>query len=326
MKKLFLLIAFVLLLAPILLTNKTVEAKKTMCTDIKSGSIIGSDGDVVEMGYNDWGYNYNAHMFNGDWCDYHPVYRSGGANHDWCLENMSDVELMMKWSDTWLSNQDCNNDTKLDRGYSCDPENAGSSACPGAWLTNHEKGTYKSMIDEYILSFSLGASEYVHDMVVDTHEDGLFEGTGGYPSSLTYSHTWTVDGELSGDNVSFHIEYLTGNPGYTVDAVGVVAEDGTMSGTWSSSASQTGTWASTAGAIQTCEYNVFTKMVTPNKDIGDYEDSGYWYNVDGEEIGEVIWGAYAITQVVEKNTCEETHGLNYKSEVSPGLGYYTPKP
>ena len=48
----------------------------------------------------------------------------------------------MKWSDTWLANTDCNDDGKLDRGYDCDSENASSAACPGAWLTNHTKGTY----------------------------------------------------------------------------------------------------------------------------------------------------------------------------------------
>ena len=50
--------------------------------------------------------------------------------------------LIMKWSDTWLSNKDCNADGKLDRGYSCDPINANSSACEGAWVTNHQSGTY----------------------------------------------------------------------------------------------------------------------------------------------------------------------------------------
>ena len=52
-------------------------------------------------------------------------------------------KLMMKWSDVWLSNKDCNGDGKLDRGYSCDPVNADSSACPGAWLTNHMNGEYE---------------------------------------------------------------------------------------------------------------------------------------------------------------------------------------
>jgi hypothetical protein len=45
--------------------------------------------------------------------------------------------LMMKWNDAWLSNQDCDRDFKLDRHYGF-PSYRGS----GAWLTNHQKGTY----------------------------------------------------------------------------------------------------------------------------------------------------------------------------------------
>jgi hypothetical protein len=120
--------------------------KKDKCTTIQDGTITyGKVGDpstdIIPIGYDQWGYNYQAHMFNGKWCDYHPLFRPGGAKHDWCVENMADVELMMKWSDEWLSNKDCNNDSN-DRGYSCDPENAKSSGCSGAWLTNHEFGTY----------------------------------------------------------------------------------------------------------------------------------------------------------------------------------------
>jgi hypothetical protein len=90
-----------------------VMAEKKECTTIQDGTItygrVGDPStDIIPIGYDQWGYNYQAHMFNGKWCDY----------------------------------QDCNNDGKLDRGYSCDPVNAGSSGCPGAWLTNHEFGTY----------------------------------------------------------------------------------------------------------------------------------------------------------------------------------------
>jgi hypothetical protein len=45
--------------------------------------------------------------------------------------------LMMKWNDAWLSNQDCDGDGKLDRHYGY-PTYRGS----GAWLTNHQSGTY----------------------------------------------------------------------------------------------------------------------------------------------------------------------------------------
>jgi len=83
-----------------------------------------------------WGYTMaldnQAYMFNGYYGNYSrpDVLVTEGT---W---------LMMKWSDEWLSNKDCNLDGKLDRGYSCNPEDANSSACPGAWLTNHQWGTY----------------------------------------------------------------------------------------------------------------------------------------------------------------------------------------
>lgn len=107
------------------------------CATIKDGTIeYGRVGDpsteIIPIGYDQWGYNYQAHFFNGYYGNYSrpDVLVTEG---DW---------LTMKWSDTWLSNKDCNDDGKLDRGYDCEPVNASSSACPGAWLTNHQWGTY----------------------------------------------------------------------------------------------------------------------------------------------------------------------------------------
>ncbi len=105
--------------------------EKTECTRIQDGGLLDSAGNHISVGYDEFGYNYQAHMFNGRYCDYDRV-----IDGDYC-----DVNLIMKWSDTWLANTDCNNDSKLDRGYSCDSENASSSACEGAWLTNHQSGT-----------------------------------------------------------------------------------------------------------------------------------------------------------------------------------------
>jgi hypothetical protein len=80
-----------------------------------------------ESGFDEFGYNYQAHMFNGIYSDADRVH--GGP--------YSDVHLMMKWSDTWLSNQDRNGDGELDRGIGPDYS---SSAAEGAWLTNHQRG------------------------------------------------------------------------------------------------------------------------------------------------------------------------------------------
>lgn len=99
------------------------------CTDIQSGSLVGSDGIVLATGFNGWGYNYQAHMFNGGYCD---AYR----NALWC-QPYKEVELIMKWNDAWLSNVDCDDDGLLDDHYG-----SASYIGSGAWLTNHMKGNY----------------------------------------------------------------------------------------------------------------------------------------------------------------------------------------
>lgn len=100
------------------------------CTTIQDGTLVASTGELLETGYDEFGYNYQAHMYNGWYCEYIRVP---------CPTEYT-VQLMMKWSDEWLSNKDCNGDGELDRGYSCDPDDANNSGCPGAWLTNHMSG------------------------------------------------------------------------------------------------------------------------------------------------------------------------------------------
>lgn len=99
------------------------------CAKIKDGTITDSVGNQLSMGYDKYGYNYQAHMFNGLYDNFSrpatPV--TEGA-----------VSLIMKWSNDWLSNLDCNGDGKLDRGGA-----AGADAnISKGWLTNHEEGDY----------------------------------------------------------------------------------------------------------------------------------------------------------------------------------------
>jgi len=119
MKKLF-LIGLALVLA-----SMTVFAGKSTCKTIQDGGLVDNAGNQISVGYDQFGYNYQAHMFNGRYCDYDRVI--GG---DFCS-----VNLMMKWNDAWLSNKDCTADGKLDRYYGY-PSYIGS----GAWLTNHDTG------------------------------------------------------------------------------------------------------------------------------------------------------------------------------------------
>ena len=126
MKKLM----FVLVILAVLVVPSTVGAKEpcrkdSACATIQDGTILASTGELVTTGYDEFGYNYQAHMFNGRYCDYD---RQAGG--DYC-----DVNLIMKWNDAWLSNKDCDGDNLLDRHYGF-----ASYIGSGAWLTNHQRG------------------------------------------------------------------------------------------------------------------------------------------------------------------------------------------
>jgi len=177
---------------------------KPSCTKIQEGTLLNSAGDVIPVGFDEWGYNYQARLFNGYYCDSY-------QNADWC-QAWVDVGLAMKWNDAWLSNKDCDGDGLLDRHYGFDTY-IGS----GAWLTNHQSG-----------------------------------------------------------------EYL---------------DDGNL-----------------------CKWNYFVKIVAAPADA--YMENGWWYTADGDLIGGVIWGEFAIIQQVENDSCAGVHGAQFVSPVGPGLGKF----
>jgi hypothetical protein len=94
------------------------------CTRIQEGTLLRADGVPIVTGYDEWGYNYQAHLFNGTYCD---AYR--GA--EWC-KAWENIRLVMKWNDAWLSNKDCDGDGSLDRHFGFDSYKGSE-----AWHTNH---------------------------------------------------------------------------------------------------------------------------------------------------------------------------------------------
>ncbi len=140
------------------LSSQDVLAKKTPkasgCTTIQAGVLTYSPGHYLEgqpipIGYDPYGYNYQAHMFNGTYAN---VYLGGagyppyeGDDAAYLEENPAaashwawpwrDVNLAMKWNDAWIANTDCDGDGKLDRYYG-----HASYIGSGAWLTNHMSG------------------------------------------------------------------------------------------------------------------------------------------------------------------------------------------
>jgi len=329
MKKIITVITFFIALLSL---SSNASAKKPIdgCDYVTDGSIPYAsghnlNGQFLMPGYDAFGYNYQAHIFNGSFANAYlgrpgsafPPYMDDDASYlvdnptavghwTWPFRN---VDLQMKWNDAWLANKDCNSDNALDRSSPY----IGS----GAWLTNHAKGTYEGsawdVAGGYVLTFDYLGSLYVHDTTIDSS----FTGTGGYPSGLPYSITWTVTGTVTGDNVSFRIDY--DGSGYYVDAVGTIASDGTMSGTWSN-ASQAGTWTTTSGNVnkQICEVSDFVKIIAPPNDAN--LEGGIWYTAESEEIGPVIWGSFAIIQEIASDPCEEYGVINYLSPLKAGLG------
>ena len=123
------LIFFTLLVSAALLSTG-VAADRKSCDTIQKGNLFDKNGEQIVVGYNDWGYNYQARLFNGQYCD---AYQDAG----WCQDYAED-RLSMKWNDAWLSNKDCDGDGVLDRHLGFDTY-IGS----GAWLTNHQSGEYE---------------------------------------------------------------------------------------------------------------------------------------------------------------------------------------
>lgn len=105
------------------------------CTTIQDGILVNSAGETLYVGFDEWGYNYQAKLFNGFYCD---AYRDAA----WCQDYAED-KLQMKWNDAWLSNMDCDDDGLLDRHFGYD-----SYIGSGAWLTNHMSGEYVGADDE----------------------------------------------------------------------------------------------------------------------------------------------------------------------------------
>lgn len=102
-----------------------------VCTKIQSGSLLDKNGDFITVGYDKYGYNYQAHMFNG-------LYENYGRPAVVVTDGTEN--LVMKWSDNWLANVDCNGDKKLDRGL--DSKTGLSTDTSMGWVTNHFEGDY----------------------------------------------------------------------------------------------------------------------------------------------------------------------------------------
>lgn len=100
------------------------------CATIQGGTIRDSAGQPISVGYDAYGYNYQAHSFNGT---YDGLDRVLDGKYYGSTGDFVDDSVQMKWSNDWLANTDCNGDRRLDRGV---------DGISRGWLTNHISGDY----------------------------------------------------------------------------------------------------------------------------------------------------------------------------------------
>jgi len=155
MKKLgFLAVALILLVASV---PVHANGRDKSCTRLQDGVLTYGAGHYLagqplRPGYDSFGYNFQARQFNGTYAnaylgaDGFPPYTGNdaaylaanpGAASTWYWPYRT-TDLSMKWDDAWLSTQDCDGDGRLDRHYGF-----ATYRGSGAWLTNHQKGTYE---------------------------------------------------------------------------------------------------------------------------------------------------------------------------------------
>lgn len=159
-------LAVILIMA---MATTVVWADKPVNFDDKGNETSWANGP-----FDQWGYNYQAHLFSG-------LYHNANRPETPCELGTcaSDTYLIMKWSDEWLSNEDRNGDGNLDRGYSCDPVDANSSACEGSWLTNHQRGEYVGDDGKTCKWTYFVKIVYPPGGPVDGDNDGYDDNTGG---------------------------------------------------------------------------------------------------------------------------------------------------
>jgi hypothetical protein len=182
--------------------------------------------------------------------------------------------------------------------------------------------TQFNLVGTYTINFHVvDDGNYPHSMMINKMDlnTGDFSGTGNY--NVNPSYTWTVTGNLTGSNVTFHILYTGSNAGYYVDATGTVAADGTMSGTAASGSGQQFTWTTTNG-------KAMTHWPGEVRSMGYYKNNGIPLPPFPEPAGKVAATGAATSVTVQAGklymiTASGTYfaGGNYAEDIESDAKY-----
>lgn len=323
-----------LVLLFVLVTTVSAAKSTSICNTIQDGSIVAADGSTpITVGYDQWGYNYQAHMFNG-WYENYTRPTPPVTSGDW---------LMMKWNDAWISNKDCGTqfgregdfsypfipDNKLDRHFPL-PSYFNS----GAWLTNHASGSYivadwqVNATPNYI-DIPWAGTHYLYN-VTFSQSGSVLTGTlndpyypPDNPTYPNYPATGPINGIIDGDDVTFTFDYPLDSPQGLRTYIGVIDAAGNLNGNWTEDGSEgaSGTFSVSGFATEVknvCEWKDFVKIIAVPSTATNV--GGTWF-LDGTEIGQVIWGQFALIQEISSDPCGQGVDLgNYKNKLRLGLG------
>lgn len=106
----------------------------------------------------------------------------------------------------------------------------------------------------YVMGLEYQSVIYPHDMNLAQDGLGNLTGNGGSPAGAN-TYLWTItSGAVSGDTIDFFANYTATpdavTPQTTMHVTGTIAQNGTMSGTWSDNyqgQERSGTWSTTSG-------------------------------------------------------------------------------
>lgn len=186
----------------------------------------------------------------------------------------------------------------------------------------------------YIVDMEYQGSDYSHDVTLVQNESGELSGNGGSPAGAN-TYLWTIeDGMVSGNSIEFTAYYTATpdavTPQTIIEVVGTIADNGSMSGTWSDNyegGNRSGTWNTTSGTAEayptnatstvtvTVEKFVQGSMATASSaDNADFPMTATW---DAENTGDGT-GSYVLSETntvpYQAITAAMTKGADYETK------------
>jgi len=175
------------------------------------------------------------------------------------------------------------------------------------------------------ITFTCGGSPYAHALntVSENQFTGNFTGSGYYVADP--STTWNATGNVSGSNVTFQIVYATGNPGYTLNGIGTIANDGSVSGTVDNNCETFAMPAGTATALSSPTQVIVTPSNTQGWSTADTRPGGAVnFNNDTTAPGNPHNGALTLTtDATTSSKAQYMHGANTPLSSVNELSYST---